>query len=133
LDGRRFDLDNLSASRQPLPIPATKAEFIKPQGSNAPSNLFSTSMVAPRVKSGDRIVGSATVNITNGNIVYPAGPNPIEDFASGLLNSTPNEARVPITDSVGTPAILFPSEPNQKDVLVGSPAQAYSRYWFLVP
>jgi hypothetical protein len=47
---------------QPLSIPATKAEFLRPHLTSGPINLFDLPAVASHVTKGDRICGSAVVS-----------------------------------------------------------------------
>src|SRR5437867_4452348 len=49
----------------PLPIPVSTFDWIKPHQEGGPQNLFSGANVAPLLKPGDRLFGSASVNCPN--------------------------------------------------------------------
>jgi hypothetical protein len=119
-----WNLDLLTQRRDPLPIPASTFDLLTSGSAAFPINVFQTSMVAPLVKQGDRIFGSATVicpacprgrtfwvyivwgqggwysensTVTNGNIVAPKKKEKyIEEFVNQTINSIPLSARIPI-------------------------------------
>ncbi len=49
----------------PLPIPVSTFDWLKPHQEGGPQNLFGGGSVAPLLKSGDRLFGSASVNCPN--------------------------------------------------------------------
>ncbi len=52
---------DLPDRNDPLPIPATLFDFIRPHDEGGPENLFSGPLVSPLLKPGDRLFGSASV------------------------------------------------------------------------
>jgi hypothetical protein len=126
-----FDIDNLDQNKQPLPIPADTFDFLVAGATNLPVNLFSRPTVAPLVKQGHRIVGSASVHcptckrghtitffftlgsggwyseqkeIKTGYLILPASMDTIAKAADEMLRETPESARTPIADPKREPA-----------------------------
>jgi hypothetical protein len=52
---------DLSERNDPLPIPVSAFDWIRPGAESGPLNLFSAPMVASLLKPGDRLIGSASV------------------------------------------------------------------------
>jgi hypothetical protein len=46
----------------PLPIPASTYDFLRPRQSSNPIDLFGTPLVVPNLKKGQRLIGSASVD-----------------------------------------------------------------------
>jgi hypothetical protein len=61
-DPRVYSNQNLPNKdiHEPLPIPIQIYDFIRPHSKGGAQNLFSSPLVAPYVKSGDRLIGSAS-------------------------------------------------------------------------
>jgi len=53
---------DLPDRNDPLPIPVSTFDWIKPQSEGGPQNLFGSELVAPLLKSGDKLFGSASVS-----------------------------------------------------------------------
>jgi hypothetical protein len=126
-----FDIDNLDQNKQPLPIPADTFDFLVADATNLPINLFSRPAVAPLVKQGHRIVGSASVHcptckrghtivfyltlgsggwytdqrdIKGGNVIIPSSMDAIARAADEMLREIPESAKIPIRDHKLSPA-----------------------------
>lgn len=56
-----WNLD-LPTRTDPLPIPVAAFDWLKPHRRGGPQNLFSTSIMEPLLHSGDRLIGSMSVN-----------------------------------------------------------------------
>jgi hypothetical protein len=56
---------DLPERNDPLPIPASTFDWLRPGDNGGPENLFSSSLVAPLLKPGNRLFGSATVICPN--------------------------------------------------------------------
>ena len=119
-----WDVDNPSR-HDPLPFPADTFDFLTPKGSSLPIALFSRPQIAPLVKSGDVIFGSATVScphclrgrtfwiyiklgsegwysevksVTNGGFV-DLSPTPyLEDSVREFIKTIPDHDRNPIQE-----------------------------------
>ena len=58
---RDYSNPNDNNTHEPLQIPVSFYDFIRPHAKGGPQNLFGSPIVAPYVKSGDRLIGSASV------------------------------------------------------------------------
>lgn len=86
---------DLPERNDPLPIPVSTFDWIKPRDEGGPQNLFGSPLVSPLLKPGNRLIGSATVDCpecVNGKtyfvyIVWGSGGwySEIEDEKSGKL------------------------------------------------
>jgi hypothetical protein len=110
---------------EPLQIPISIFDFIRPKLSSGPLNLFGSNIVAPHVKNGDRLVGSASVvcsdcarghtflvyiefgkggwyyelqGETSGNVVVPPKltRENVKEYAAMIVRNSPAEKRIPI-------------------------------------
>jgi hypothetical protein len=84
----------------PLPIPTSTFDWLRPHDEGGPQNLFDTPTVKPLLKSGDRLFGSASVSCPTCSrgrtyvvyIVYGVGGwfSELENEQSGRFLSPPN-------------------------------------------
>ena len=114
-------------NHEPLPIPASTVDFIRPHSETGPLNLFGSPIIRSNVKVGDRLIGSASVicpdcargytlivyivfrqggwyyndlNNTSGDVVIPrrlTRQNVISYF-NELTQRIAEKDRIPITD-----------------------------------
>jgi hypothetical protein len=111
----------------PLPIPISTFDWIKPHQESGPLNLFSGPNIAPLLKPGNRLFGSASVNCPNcvrgrtyivyivygnggwvsevedekeGRLIIPRNPRKEtrEEYFKNLEARIPNELRIPISE-----------------------------------
>lgn len=107
----------------PLPIPASTFDFIRPHQRGGPQNLFDSPNVLPLLKNGDRLFGSASVvcpdcvrghtywvyivwheggwyaetpGLKNGELMTPKNFLQFKPTLEGILKTIPNNAKVAI-------------------------------------
>ena len=109
----------------PLPIPAATFDFLAPKGSSLPIALFSRPQIAPLVKSGDVIFGSASVScphcsrgrtflvyiklgsegwysevksVTSGDLVHLSPTPYLVNSVRDFTKTVPDQDRIPIQE-----------------------------------
>lgn len=114
-------------AHDPLPIPVATFDFLRPHTSGGPQNLFNTPLVAPHIKEGQRLFGSASVicplcarghtyivsiiwgragwyvealNSKEGELLIPPNfkKDTVASYYREILAQTPEVARIPIRD-----------------------------------
>jgi hypothetical protein len=112
-------------AHDPLSIPVSMFDFLRPHSFGGPLNLFDSPLVAPYIKPGNRLCGSASVicpdcgrgrtfivyiewgkggwfaeisGLTSGGILSPKHllKEEVGDYCNKLLVTIPESARVPI-------------------------------------
>jgi hypothetical protein len=52
---------DMQSNHEPLPIPTSTVDFVRPHSETGPLNLFGSPIIRSNVKAGDRLIGSASV------------------------------------------------------------------------
>lgn len=127
-DPRTYVNPNASPdAHDPLPIPVATFDFLRPRTAGGPQNLFDSPLVAPHIKNGQRLFGSASIicpecarghtyifsiiwgeggwyvealNSREGELLIPANFNKetVAAFFREIVAQTPESARIPIQD-----------------------------------
>jgi hypothetical protein len=123
---------DLPERNDPLPIPSSTFDWVKPHDEGGPQNIFGSSLVAPLIKNGDRLFGSAVAtcpdcsrgrtyavyivwgkggwfseipNETSGKLIIPANflRGTREQYFKELDAMIPESSRIPIGQNAPAP------------------------------
>lgn len=118
---------DMADKHEPLPIPTSTVDFIRPHSKTGPLNLFDSPNIRPYVKPGDNLIGSASVicpdcerghtfivdivlnkggwysevkNITSGDVLVPKRltKQNVALYFKELIQQVPEKDRIPIVD-----------------------------------